>query len=413
MRFALSARYAVRGLGRHVRRTLLSALGVGIGCAIGLITLAWIRGEEEMIIRAAAECGAGHLRVVPAGWQARRDRSLRLQNWEQTLAHARSLPGVAVATPRTRVQGLLGLGTRVAAAEVVGVDPASEPAALRFVRRIAQGRYLRPGERGTAVVGKKLLTRLDGALDDEVLVTAMDASGQMQSALLRIVGVVETGSDNIDGGLVQVPRADAVQLSGAQGAGEVTILLSDYRQADRIALALSEVVAPPEGILHWHEVAPELLAGYQMDQGFARVTVGLVIVLVLLGVMSAQLASVLERRKEFAVLSALGVSAAQMAAIVLAESLSVGAIGAALGLLIGLPVVYHFATSGIRLAEMMGEGDMALSGVLLDPVMYADLGPWILPHALLLSLTATVFAALYPALYATRTDPADALRVAQ
>jgi hypothetical protein len=70
--------YAVRGLGRNVRRSALSALGVGIGCAIGLITIAWIRGEGEMIVRAAAESGAGHLRIVPANWPVRRDRRLRL-----------------------------------------------------------------------------------------------------------------------------------------------------------------------------------------------------------------------------------------------------------------------------------------------------------------------------------------------
>ena len=410
---SVTSRYAVRGLARHLRRTTLSALGVGIGCAIGLITVAWIRGESEMIIRAAAECGAGHLRIVPGAWLQHHDRNLRLVEYEKTLAVARALPEVAVATPRVRVQGLLGLGTRVASAEIVGVDPNTEQAALRFVRHIAQGRYLKAGDRASTVVGKGVLTRLDAQLGDELLVTAMDAHGQMRSALWTVVGVVETGSDNIDRALVQVPLADALELSGMPGAAEITILLHDHHTMARVRAELEPQLPAAERVLPWYEVAPELRAGYEMDRGFARVTVGIVVILVLLGVTSAQLTSVLERRREFAVLAALGMRGGQMVRVMLVEALTLGGIGTLLGLLLSLPPVYYLSHHGLNVAEFMGNGDMAMSGVLIDPIFYADMGAWLLPYALLLSLSATLFAALYPALYATRTDPADALRVAQ
>ena len=154
-------------------------------------------------------------------------------------------------------------------------------------------------------------------------------------------------------------------------------------------------------------------AGYEMDRGFARVTIVIVVALVLLGVMSAQLASVLERRREFAVLAALGMRGMQMMRVMLVESISLGLLGALLGLCVATPVIYYLATSGVPLAEMMGDGDPAMSGVLLDPILYGDMGSWIIAYALLLSLASTVLAALYPAFYATRTDPAEALRVAQ
>jgi ABC-type lipoprotein release transport system permease subunit len=325
----------------------------------------------------------------------------------------RALPEVAVATPRTRIQALLGLGTRVASTEIVGVDPSSEQTALRFVRKLAQGHYLRVAERGSAVVGKALLTRLDAQLGDELLVTAMDVHGEMRSALLSVVGVVATGSENIDSALVQVPLADAMELSGAPGAGEITILLHDHHDIDRLRAQLAAQLPAGARVLTWYQVAPELRAGFELDRGFARVTVGIVLVLVLLGVMSAQLTSVLERRKEFAVLAALGMGGAQMVRVMLFEALSLGALGTLLGMGLSLPVVYYLATHGLNVAQWMGGSDMALSGALIDPVFYADMGGWLVPYALLLSLSATLLAALYPALYATRTNPADALRVAQ
>jgi len=51
--------------------------------------------------------------------------------------------------------------------------------------------------------------------------------------------------------------------------------------------------------------------------------------------------------------------------------------------------------------------------VLLDPVIYGDIGWWIVPYVFAVAIGATVVASVYPAWYAARTDPAVALRVAQ
>ena len=140
----VEGRYAVRSVGRNVRRTALSVVGIGVGLALALFMESMNRGRAELFSRAAAYSGAGHLRVTPAGWRLRRDPRLRLAGGEAALAAARALPGVAVATPRARAQVLLAMGTRVVGVEAVGVDPATEPAAYRFVRKVAQGRYLEP-----------------------------------------------------------------------------------------------------------------------------------------------------------------------------------------------------------------------------------------------------------------------------
>lgn len=408
-----AGRYAVRSLGRHARRTLLSAVGVAIGCAVGLVTISWIRGESEMIVRAAAECGAGHLRITHGDWLEKHDRALRIADWQPTLERVRQLPGVKVATPRARSQGLLALGTRITSAEVVGVDPASEPAALRFVREVEQGRYLRPDDRGATVVGKGVLDKLDAQLGDELVVTVMGQDGAMLSALLTVVGVVATGSKNIDSTIVQVALPDMKQLSGLGGAAEITILLDDYRDAAELKGQVSQGLPENQAVLEWFEVAPELKAGFEMDEGFSNLTVGIVILLVLLGVMSAQLTSVLERRKEFAVLAALGMRGGQMVRVLFLEAVALGLLGAVLGLVLALPAVYYLANTGVDFSKLAGDVDMAMSGVLMDPIFYADFGAWLFPYALGLSMTATLTAAFYPALYATRTDPADALRVAQ
>jgi ABC-type lipoprotein release transport system permease subunit len=135
---------------------------------------------------------------------------------------------------------------------------------------------------------------------------------------------------------------------------------------------------------------------------------GIVIVMVVLGVTSAQLTAILERRREFAVLIALGMKSRQVIRLIVSEAVVAGVLGAALGLLLATPLVYHTATTGLDFAALMGE-DLAISGVLFDPVFYSDMGPWMIPHALILALVSTLIAAIYPAWYALRTNPTSAL----
>jgi ABC-type lipoprotein release transport system permease subunit len=408
----VAGRYALRSVGRNLRRTLLSVLGIGIGCALALFIESINRGRDELFARIGSESGIGHVRVVPAGWRARRDVRLRLADGPAALAAAQALPGVKVVTPRARAQVLLAMGTHVVPVEMVGVDPENEPRALRFVRQLAAGRYLEPGERGAAVVGRAVARRLEVELGDEILATTVAPGGGLESAMFRIVGLAATGSDDIDAGICHVPLADVAALSRAAGLGEVTVTLLDWSDAPAARAALAARIAPGDEAITWDLIAPEVAGHMEQDKASARFVSGIILLIVFLGVASAQLAAVLERRREFAVLAALGVGAGRMVRLVVQEALALGLAGAALGLALGLPVIWRFAESGLDFRGLMGEA-WTFQGVILEPIIYLDLGPWALGYVLVIAIGATLVASLYPAWFAARTDPATALRVAQ
>ena len=158
---SLVGKYTMRSLARSRRRTLLSVLGVGLGCAIAVFSTAFMRGGREMRIRAISESGYGHVRIAPEGWAKSRRDELRLQDGPAAQAAARGLAGVKVVAGHARAQGLLAFGTRVAGVQILGVDPAVEPQLNRLVRAVDEGRYLQADDMGSVVVGRTLLERLD------------------------------------------------------------------------------------------------------------------------------------------------------------------------------------------------------------------------------------------------------------
>jgi putative ABC transport system permease protein len=109
------------------------------------------------------------------------------------------------------------------------------------------------------------------------------------------------------------------------------------------------------------------------------------------------------------VLAALGMGTLRLARIMVQEALILGVLGGVVGLAIGLPAVSYLAHSGLDLRAMLGSS-WTFEGVILEPVIYGDFGPWILPYVLAIALGATLVASLYPAWFTARTDPATALR---
>lgn len=408
----VAIRYAARSVGRNVRRTVLSVVGIAIGCALALFMESLNRGRGELFARLGSSSGIGHVRIVPAGWRDRRDPRLRLADWRSDLQTARSVAGGAIVTVRTRAQVLMAMGTHVVPVELVGVEPEVEPHTFRYVQHVQTGRYLRPGERGALVVGQTIADRLSAALDDDIVATAVGPGGDIQSAMFRIVGIVTTGSDDADASVCQVAREDLEKLTGLAGAGEVTIVLDDFRRTETVRRRLAEHLVGGDEALTLVELAPDIEGHFEQDAASSRFVSVIILLIVVLGVASAQLAAVLERRREFAVLSALGMSGARLVRVVAEEALMLGLAGALAGLAIGLPIVWRLSRVGIDFRRYLGNA-YSFQGVLVDPVVYGDFGAWIVPYVLIVAIGATVLASLYPAWYAARTDPAVTLRVAQ
>jgi ABC-type lipoprotein release transport system permease subunit len=410
-----STRYALRSLTRNPRRTLLSMIGLALGVGIALFALSWVRGLERMSVEAAAGGGLGHLRVAPSGWLERHDEAMRLEDPEHALEGVRALSWVEVATPRASVGALLGLGTRSAHVVLTGVDASTEPRVFRYLEGLAEGRYLEPGERNAIVLGRAHARRLHAGLGDELVATAVSASGELESTIVTVVGIIETGSTAIDQSIAHVALEDVAQLSGRPGAAEITIVArslgTDPEAVQPMRREVQSVIGEENEALSWLELVPDLRVKIEGSYRTSRLGTSIILLVVLLGVASAQLTSVLERRKEFAVLAAIGIRGFTLVRIVVTESLLLGLASTLLALAWAAPLVHHLDEVGIDISSLYQSNErMAFAGVLIDPVFHPQYGAWLYPTALSLSLVATILASLYPAWFASRTDPATALR---
>ena len=179
--------------GTSADRTLVAA--IAIGCALALFMESLNRGRDELV-RPHRRVRRRRARPDRAGgWRERRDPRLRLANWRATLEAARALRAWRPSRRGPARRSLLAMGTHVVARRDGRRRPATEPRTYRCVSTCPDGRYLTPRDAGAVVIGQAIADRLVAGLDDEILATAVGQDGDIESALLRIVGIVRTGSD--------------------------------------------------------------------------------------------------------------------------------------------------------------------------------------------------------------------------
>ena len=423
----LLAKIAWRNLWRNPRGTLLTALALGLGLTLLLISLGLLDGSHEQMVGNAVRFGSGHVVIQAQGYQDTGSLELllpaRVVSTTGEFLHTEALKHVLRGmSPRLLASGLLSSAANASGVSMMGVIPKEERAVSLIPQRIVEGSYLNDDQQSGVVIGAELARKLEVKIGSKVVLMtqavqppnpeATDAAeGEMQSTLLRVSGIFRTGIQAIDAHIIQLPLPEAQALLGVPDrVTQVAVLLE--REGDSLMVARGlrkQLTGIPVEILPWRESMPAVAQSFLLDKAFNYVMNGVVLAMVGLGILNTILMRVLERRYEFGLCSALGLRPVQLAIMIIGESLALTAISLALGLVLGLSAQHYFATAGLDLRWFFKSS--LPTALVFDPIIYSRLSlTRIVSSVGIVFLTATVIS-FYPALKAARTELPGALKV--
>ncbi len=410
---------AMRNLRRHVRRTVLTSSAMVVGGALLVFTFSLGDGYHEQWIDSGVRLGEGHVTIERPEFRVSRRIEDRLpvevrRAAEEAFESPEVAPRVVATTAKLAVNGLASSAAGARPAQIVAVDPEAEADFSPIDERVIEGRYLAPDDRLAAYVGVELVDSLELRLGSRFVVQAQDAEREIAGQLLRVVGIFESGVPEVDQSLVHIPLATAGEWLGS--AGDVTnvgVVLDDSTAtaavAGRLERALDELIARGDArVMGWREANPALGAAVAIDDFGNYLVQGFIFTIIAFGIVNTVLMSVLHRRREFAVLRALGLTPGQTGAIVLVEGLTMTAASGFIGVGIGLAVTLLIAENGLDFSALMDE--MTFSGVLIEPIAYPLVRTVRLLQVLLFILFIGAAASVYPALRAARLDVTEAMK---
>ncbi|MFN4217915.1 MAG: ABC transporter permease [Candidatus Bipolaricaulia bacterium] len=238
--------------------------------------------------------------------------------------------------------------------------------------------------------------------DDEVLVGKIAASTlkikpgdtiELDLKKFQVVGIYETGNLLEDGGAL-LPLRTLQQLKNRPS--ELTVILVRVNEGFAVEEVTARVEREYQGALITLRSAEEFNKNYQSLR-LVRAGSWLISLLALviggIGVMNTMIMSVFERTRELGILRAVGWRRRRVLQLILGESLTLGALAAGGGALVGWGAA-HVVT---LLPQVRG---------LISPV-YA---PELFAQALLIAVGVGLIGGLYPAYRASKISPQEALR---
>ena len=406
----LNAALAWRNLWRNRLRTTLTAGGIGFAVTLIVAAYSLQGGAMDAMADQATQLLTGHLQIQNAAYAD--DPSLRNLVPDAT-AVARALqnvPGVTAVAQRAMGFALVSVGERSYGAQVMGIDPQAEPAVSSLATLVTKGRYIvGPTD---ALLGSVIARNLGIGVGDEFVLRGSKLDGSVAALSLRVCGIVESGSADLDRALVQIQLAAFQEEFGLGDQVHMVVArVADFEHVGATLPRVDAVLAPlatGSVVLPWQRLMPEVAQTMQLKRASSLVMLSLVAVLVTFSIFNSFMMTVFERTREFGMLLAIGMRPAGIIGVLQIEAAWLALLGASIGLVIGGVVMTATHHVGIPLGQMAGE--LARRFHLPDRI-YPPLNTGAMLLAPLLMLLATQMAALIPALRIRTLAPVAALRV--
>jgi ABC-type lipoprotein release transport system permease subunit len=403
---------AIRDLGRNKRRSALTLVAVGLGLALLIVTSGVIEGAVQGSIENNIRVRSGHVQVREESY----DEDIVSLKWEDLLddpqgltAQAQALPEVRAATPVLWASGILATSEESVGVQVFGIDPLSETS-TPFREGLVAGEFLAPGDRDGILIGERLARSLGLTAGDDIGLLVNTSDEQPDEAIFTIRGLYDTGIPSYDEITVFLPltKAQAFTRAGDR-ASAVVALLHDKEDADAVAGALRAPGPTPQKVrtFTWRDLNQVILQAVEMSMGIMYLMYLVVLAVVAVVIANTLLMSVFERTREMGILAALGMKGRQVLAMFVLEAGILGVIGIAVGILLGSLGVYYLSTQGWHIGDL---ASMATAEVAYGETIYAQFAPAEMVQLSMASLVITLLASLYPAWFAARMEPIDALR---
>jgi lipoprotein-releasing system permease protein len=407
VRFTPLLRLAWRNLWRHKTRTLLLILVVAYATLTVAFLYSFNNGANNAALRAHASYVSAPVQISSQQWFLDPDPENALPDLAFT-ERLQQLPNVQAVTARLEFPALIRSAYTAEGALVRGVDPQAETKVSKLSQGIGEGRWLQSS--GEVVLGYKLAERIDARVGERIVIDAASQAGP-QAAGVKVVGLLKLYIPNLDESAVLISLEEARTLTGVPTATTVALAVPWGRE-ETVANEAQKIL--PNGLRAdgvWNLLGA-IRADIELENQFMPLFGFLFSFVGAFAVTSAILVSVIERIREFGIISALGLSPRALALMVTLESVFTALLGWLVGLVISYALIWYFATHNV-LGNLMREILEAFPAVGLTSEIYTDLHPIYALYATVTVVLAAVFSVLIPARRVLKLKPTDAIRTGQ
>jgi len=408
---------SLRLLRERKRQTFVSVLGIAVGVTAFIVMSSLMFGLQRHFVRQVIDLDA-HISVKPK-YNLEEDRILRrvfgedvileilgsrpkevrdrINDYRKLIEDISSKEGVLGVAPHLRANGVVRFGPKERPVNLVGIDPVLESGATSINRFLELGNLGKLEQNRRGVILGRLVARDLGV--DRVgrkVILIVPGGG---SEVLEVIDFFDSGVTNVDRSRVYVHLRTLQRLTGRiNEVNELVVRVRDVEEATRIARDIEEETG--YDAVSWQEAYSNFLNLFKVQKIITYLVTGSILVVSAFGIFNILMMTVLEKRREIAILKAIGFTSRDITFIFLLQGVLIGVFGTLLGFLSAYLIQAYLLSVEIDL-----EGFLRVRGF-----SFLDRSPIYYIGALLFALLLSWVASFYPSKRASSLDPVEIFR---
>src|SRR6185295_3120936 len=294
---------------RHKRRLarvtgLAAVVGIAMGVAAFIVALAVSNGFRDEMRNKILQ-GTSHINVL-------RTDGYPISDPGSVTAQIRQVAGVTSASPTTydgavvRGSNLSGYGVlrgiEIGSAEAVSLRQWLESGAV-FDRT-------REGSEPEAVIGTDLAKRLGltvGNVFQIVPASSSSNNANLQGRRLRVSGIFRSGLFEYDSTWIYLPLETVTAFTGENHSGSIiSVQVKDIDDVKHTSAEIKKILGTSYNTIDWQQANQPLFTALALERRMGLLIIGLIIAIAALNITTMLILVVVERRRDIAILNALG-----------------------------------------------------------------------------------------------------------
>ncbi len=380
--------------------TFLSIAGVAVGVATLIVILSVMDGFEGALKSRLGQ-GEFHILVTRAGDNVEPYFEFPPDSINKIYSLSSDIQMV---NPVLATEAILRAGKKVAGMSMRGVSESHMNVLAKSLVEAVEGpKVLSPDG---LWLGKELAYELNALPGDKVqVISPTETEGPLESVprvrVFRVDGIFESGIPEKDLHTVYV-SLDAVRefLGRAQKVNRVEITVNDFQNSAESGRLIREALGADFLVKDWNQLNAHLFASLKLERITMFVILTMIILVASFNIVTSLKMTVVEKRKEIAILQAMGASTRQISSVFLIQGAVIGNVGTLIGLVLGLAITFFLRHYPI----------VQLPDVFYDRTLPVNVSPLFVTGVVVTAVLIVLVASFFPARGAARLPPLEGIR---
>src|SRR5512132_962393 len=383
-----------------------SFLGIMLGVATLIIVMAVMNGFRQELLDKILGLN-GHLLVQPL--------EKPLTDWEEVADRVTKVPGVRLAAPIVEGQALASSPFNSTGVLVRGIRAADLMKLTSIANNIKHGTFDGFDTGQGLGIGRRLADQLSVRAGDNITlvaprgaVTPMGTTPRIKT--YKVAAVFEIGMSEYDASFVFMPLPESqAYFNRKDDVTAIEVYTDNPDRVDRYRKVVQDAAQRPIFMIDWRQRNATFFNALQVERNVMFLILTLIVLVAALNIVSGLIMLVKDKGQDIAILRTMGATQGAIMRVFLITGASIGVVGTIVGFMLGVVVCLNIESirqflSWLTNTELFSPELYFLSRLPAD----VDFGET--TAVVIMALTLSFLATLYPSWRAARLDPVDALR---